>query len=116
MGRSKRGRLLYVSARLVVAQASSLVPFLRCPVDSPPKEDPLETVNFAGAWPALPSVCSAPLLSAEKKDNSSIFFSHSQSLFLLQHSHVGHSCDDVQPRGLSGPAQRNVPVPARIGK
>ena len=54
--------------------------------------------------------------STEKKDNSSIFFSHSQSLFLLQHSHVGHSCDDVQPRGLSGPAQRNVPVPARIGK
>ena len=90
--------------------------FLRCPVDSPPKEGPLETLNFAGARPALPSVCSAPLLSTEKKDNSSIFFSHSQSLFLLQHSHVGHSCDDVQPRGLSGPAQRNVPVPARIGK
>src|SRR5262249_48215472 len=44
------------------------------------------------------------------------FFLDSQTDFLHLLTPIGHSWDDVQPFGLSGPAQRSVPVPAGIGK
>src|SRR6516165_8022502 len=72
-------------------------------------------------WPSLPisdllapcsplsSIQSAESFTLEKRDKSRVFFSHSQSLFLLHNSHVGHSwmtfnligCP-VLPSGMSG--------------